>query len=141
MVVRKQHRKTLPAPVLHIGGATIQPTGGARNCSVYFGSHLGLKKHISNACRSCNFQLRQLRVVRRSLPPGIIRTLLHSFVSCRLDYCNSLMAGLPLCDIKRLQSTKNAAARHFAACQNGAVWFQYFETAYISFRSSGELTS
>ena len=32
---------------------------------------------------------------------------------CRLDYCNSLMAGLPLCDIQHLQSVENAAARLF----------------------------
>ena len=57
--------------------------------------------------------LRQLRVVQRSLPPGVLRTLLHSFVSCRLDYCNSLMAGLPLCNLQRLQSVQNAAARLF----------------------------
>ena len=28
----------------------------------------------------------------------ILKTLLNAFVSCRLDYCNSLYAGLPACD-------------------------------------------
>ena len=109
----KQRQKTLSARAIHVGGATIQPTSGARNLGVFFNSHLDLKQHISNVCRLCYFQLRQLRVVRRSLPPGVLLTLLHSFVSCCLDYCNSLMAGLPLCDIQRLQSVKTAAARLF----------------------------
>ena len=116
----KQRRKTLSAPALHVGGASIQPTSGARNLSVFFDSHLDLKQHISNVCRSYYFQLRQLRIVRWSLPSGVLRStfvlkvlLLHSLLSCRLDYCNSLMAGLPLCDLHRLQSVQNAAARLF----------------------------
>ena len=51
--------------------------------------------------------------MRQSLPLGVLWTLLHSFVSCCPDYCNSLMAGLPLCDIQHLQSVQNAAARLF----------------------------
>ena len=98
MVVKKERLKTLSAPALHVRDATIQPTSGARNLGVFFDSHHDLKQHISNVCRSCYFQLRQLRIVRRLLP-GVLRTLLHAFVSCRLDYCNSLMTALPLCDI------------------------------------------
>ena len=109
----KQRRKTLSAPALHVGDAAIQLISGVRNPGVFFDSHLDLKQHISNICRSCYFQLRQLRVVRRSLPPRVLRILLHSFVSCCQDYCNSLMVGLPLCDIQLLQSVQNAAARLF----------------------------
>ena len=104
----------MSAAALHVGGATIQPTSSARNLGVFFDSYHDLKQHISNVWRSCYFQLRKLRVVRRSLPPNVLRTLLLSFVSCRLDYCNLLMAGLLLCDIQRLQSVQNAAARIFS---------------------------
>ena len=37
--------------------------------------------------------------------------LTHAFVSSRLDYCNSLLQGLPSCSIRRLQSIQNIAAR------------------------------
>ena len=63
--------------------------------------------------KSCYFQLRQLRVVRRSLPSNILRTLLQAFITCRLDYCNSLLVGLPACDASRLQYCQNAAGRLF----------------------------
>ena len=59
------------------------------------------------------FQLRWLWTVRHSLTPDILKTLLYAFVSCRLDYCNSLFAGVPTCDITRLQSVQNAAAHLF----------------------------
>ena len=38
-------------------------------------------------------------------------TLIHAFVSARLDYCNVLFSGLPLCSTKKLQLVQNAAAR------------------------------
>ena len=39
------------------------------------------------------------------------KTLVHVFVVTRLDYCNSLLAGIPSCQLDRLQSVFNAAAR------------------------------
>ena len=56
---------------------------------------------------------RQLRVVRGSLLPGVLRSIRNAFASCHLDYCNSLIAGFPLCDIKLLQMVQNAAALLF----------------------------
>ena len=38
-------------------------------------------------------------------------TLVHSFVLTRLDYCNSVLAGLPKFRIRQLQSVLNCAAR------------------------------
>ena len=37
----------------------------------------------------------------------------YALVSCRLDCCNLLMAGLPLCDIQRFLSVENSAAGLF----------------------------
>ena len=57
------------------------------------------------------FQLRQLRSVRRSLTTEATRALVQAFISCRLDYCNSVLAGVPDVYLQRLQSLQNAAAR------------------------------
>ena len=72
-----------------------------------------MEQQIINVCRQCYFQLRQLRVIRRSLSPGSLKTLLHAFIASRLDYCNSLYYGLPMRSIGRLQSVQNAAVRLF----------------------------
>ena len=91
-VTTRQWQSIFAAPNLTVGGSIIVPTKGTHNLGVFFDSKIDLKSHISNICRTCYFQLRQLRTVRRSLQPEILKTLLHTFVSCRLDYCNSLIA-------------------------------------------------
>ena len=39
------------------------------------------------------------------------KTLVQAFISCRLDYCNSLLYGISDRLLQRLQSVQNAAAR------------------------------
>ena len=38
------------------------------------------------------------------------KTIVHAFVACRLDYCNSLLHGITDSLFRRLQSIQNAAA-------------------------------
>lgn len=61
--------------------------------------------------RSCFFQLRQLRGIRRSVDSHTAAALVHAFVSSRLDYCNSLLSGAPKVVTDVLQKVQNAAAR------------------------------
>jgi len=56
-------------------------------------------------------QLLQLRMIVRSLSDDAKKTLVQSFVSCRLDYCNALLFSISGGLIQRLQSVQNAAAR------------------------------
>ena len=36
---------------------------------------------------------------------------MHAFVSARIDYCNSILYGIPDCHLNKLQRIQNAAAR------------------------------
>ena len=49
--------------------------------------------------------------IRRSLSHKIAEQLIHAFVTSRLDYCNSLLSGLPSSTICHLQRVQNIAAR------------------------------
>ena len=70
-----------------------------------------MSDHVSSVVRSCFFQLRQLRSVRRSLPVEARKALVHCFISSRLDYCNAILYGVSGAVLRRLQTVLNAAAR------------------------------
>ena len=82
-----------------------------RDLGVLLDEDLSMDQHVGSLCRSCFYQLRQIRVVRRNLSHEAAATLVHSFVLNRLDFCNAVLAGLPNCRIRQLQSVLNCAAR------------------------------
>jgi len=57
------------------------------------------------------YRLHRLRQIRRHVGQELVAQLVHSFVLWRLDYGNSVLAGLPKSAIMPLQRVHNAAAR------------------------------
>ena len=91
--------------------ANLQVMSTVRDLGVMIDSRLTMADHVTAVCRSGYYQLRQLRCVVQSLTSEAAMTLVHSFVSTRLDYCNSLLYGVADNQLQRLQSVQNAAAR------------------------------
>ena len=67
--------------------------------------------HVGRITRSCFYQLRQIRTIRQSLSDSAKRTLIHSFVVTRIDYCNFVLSGITAVQTERVQRILNAAAR------------------------------
>jgi hypothetical protein len=82
-----------------------------RDLGVILDQELTFTQHANAVSRSCFYQLRQLRVISRSLTPSAAATLVHAFVTSRLDYCSSIYAGLPQVQIGRLERVLHVAAR------------------------------
>ena len=83
----------------------------ARNLGVIFDSHLDMHAHITSICQSALYHLQRIFSIRWFLDRGATETLIHSFISSRLDYYNSLLTGLLSCGLDRLQGVQNVAAR------------------------------
>src|SRR6218665_2643604 len=66
-----------------------------RDLGVTLDSALTFSQHISNLTRSSYFQLRRLRTIRKAVSVPIFPSIVHAFVCSRIDYCNSLLIGLP----------------------------------------------
>ena len=89
----------------------LSSTDIVNNLGVYLDSELTLERQVSKLCQVCYFHLRRLRTVRRSLSKECLRTLVHAFVTSRVDHCNSLLYGSYSYLLDRLQSVLNSAAR------------------------------
>jgi len=79
---------------------------------VTISSDLSLDQHVSKVCAAGFYRLRQLRHIRKSLDEESAITLVHAFVTSRLDYCNAVYAMSPQTITNRLQQrVMNAATR------------------------------
>ena len=74
-------------------------------------NRLSLSENITAVTRTCRFFLYNIRRIRPFLTTYSTQLLVQEMVLSRLDYCNSLLAGLPASAIRPLQLIQNATAR------------------------------
>ena len=67
--------------------------GDVRLLGVTISWDLSLQRHVSNVSATSFYWLHQLRRVRRSLDSESAATLVHAFVTYRVDQCNAVLAG------------------------------------------------
>ena len=75
-----------------------------RQGSLYERTH---KFHLQNSFLG----IRRISTIRHYLTDDATKTLVVSLVLSRIDYCNSLLAGLPQSLVGKLQRVQNSAAR------------------------------
>ena len=71
--------------------------------------HLSMGSQIKSICRSAHFHIRN-NTIQHLLTPTAATQLMHSLVTSRLDYCNTLLHKVPECRIRSLQRMQNIAA-------------------------------
>ena len=94
-----------------ISGYDIPFSQSARNLGVFIDETLSMDVHIKYLCRILFCQLRRLGKIRPFLSTDAANKLAVSFILTRLDYCNSLLAGLPDNRLNKLQCIQNHTAR------------------------------
>ena len=113
---RQQLAKTYLSS-LHAGEAQIPTSSTVRNLGAWFDATFSIASHVTKTCGASFYHLQNIRRVRKYLSPDAAETLVHAFITSRVDYCNSLMYGLPAYQIGKVQRVQNAAAR-LVACES-----------------------
>ena len=106
----RQQLQKIGIDSIQLGSSNVKFQTSVGNLGVTLDSHLSMKAHVQRTCRTCYYQLRQLRTVRRSLSFTACTSLVHAFITSRLDYCNSLLAGISAGLMSQLQSVVRVAA-------------------------------
>ncbi len=72
---------------------------------------MSMRHHVGMICRSGYYHLRNIARIKKCLSNNALQTVIHSLISSRLDYCNTLLAGVPKCVLQKVQYLQNSAAR------------------------------
>ena len=80
---------------MRVGSETIQPSTSVRDLGVYLDAELTMKQHASKVAAACFYHLRRLRQIRRRVGTEVTIRLVLALITSRLDYYNSLLAGVP----------------------------------------------
>ena len=74
-----------------VGKANIAPQSPVKNLGVWLDLNLSMVDHITKTSSAALYYLYNIRRIRRFLTKECTETLIHTFISSRLDYCNSLL--------------------------------------------------
>ena len=111
LVVSSKFREGVLDKCIKIGNSTIPSSPSIRNLGVFMDPNYTMVPHVNNLVRTAFLKIRELSYYRRYLTNESAKTAVHAYITSRLDYCNSLLYGLPDGQISKLQSVMNAAAR------------------------------
>ena len=95
---------------IRVGDCDVSKVTVVRNLGAWFDHQLTMAVHITKICSATFYHFHNIRRIRKYLSMAAAATLIHSFVGSRIDYCNSLLYGLPKYQLGKLQRVQNAAA-------------------------------
>ena len=78
---------------LLVGDENVVPPSSARNLGTVFDDNMTLESHVAAISKYAFFHIRNVARIKRYLSQANIKTLIHAFVTCKLDHCNSLLIG------------------------------------------------
>jgi hypothetical protein len=85
----------------------VSPSKSAKNLGMTLDNTLSFSANIKVVTHSFRFMLYNTRRVRPYLIQEAAQVLIQALVISRLDLCNSLLAGLPVCAMNLLQLTQS----------------------------------
>ena len=104
LVISSLPRAQPPLSDIHGCDERVLASPRAGNTGVLFDQSLNMVPQVTAMCKSAFYHLRKQLTFAAQV-------LVQALVTSKLDYCNSLLYGLPKNVIKQLQRVQNAAAR------------------------------
>ena len=111
LVISSLYRARPPLSHIHVCDERVLASPKASNIGVLFDESLSMVPQVTTICKCAFYHLRKISLIRKYLSFDAAQLLVHVLVTLKLDYCNSLLYGLPMRVIKQLQPVQNAAVR------------------------------
>ena len=117
LIGKPSHKKKCPQFDFEINDNIISTSSRAKNLGVIIDDTMSMNDQVDSLCKSLYYEIHRINLVRKFLTPEVTRKLMVSLVLSKLDYCNSLLSGLPQYQIQKLQRVQNWAARIIFRCK------------------------
>jgi len=134
---------------VNVAGSVLPVSDSVKIIGVTLDSKHSFDKHVSNICNVSGYHIQALRHIRPVLDLKSANVLACSTILSKLDYCNSVLAGVSQRNLFRLQRVQNSAARLVcdAKCRDSSLpllkqlhWLPVVDTidfkiAWITFKT------
>ncbi len=117
LVLQSKNIMNLQPPDICIALDNITPSHQSRDLRVIIDDSLSPSPGVASVCKAASFQLCRISCICQLLTTDATKTLVHSLISPRLDYCNSVLAGLPNTEIGKPQCIQNAMDHLTTQCR------------------------
>ena len=97
-----------------VGHAKVPAVTTVRNLGAWLDANLTMSAHINKTCQSVIYHLHNIGRIRKYLSYDDRKSIVQAVIMSRIDYCNSLLVGVPAVQLSKLQRLQNAAARLFS---------------------------
>ena len=103
LITSPRLRPKMPLSSLQIGEVEVHSSNSATNLGCVYDNIMSMEQHVAKICTACYYHLRNISAIRSSLTRQAAEKLVHSFISSRLDNCNTLLYLLPSALLSKLQ--------------------------------------
>ena len=89
LVISSKYRPRPPLDYIRVGDEVLKSSKQARNLGVAFHQCLHSKEYVKMTCKSAFYGIRSIAKIRRYLSQSTTETIVHTYITSRLDYCNA----------------------------------------------------
>ena len=107
--VHNHSKVNIPGPHIQVGDSEIQPVSVVRNIGAQLHETLSMRSHVNSLCSRAHFYLRNISKIRHLQDRRTTATLVHAYITSRLDNGNALLCGLPQTLLSKVKRVPNAA--------------------------------
>ena len=103
--------KKVSTSCIHIGEHSIPSSRCVRNIGAFFDEQMKMENQVKQMCKSTWHHLFNISKIREYLTTDQAKSLIHAYVTSKLDMNNALLSGAPQFLISKLQIIQNCAAK------------------------------
>ena len=112
LLLRIKHNISLAGELaIKIGNDTITNSTSAKNLGVHFDANFKGTIHTNKLSSSVFLTISSIAKIRSMLDMDSTKILVQALIVSKLDYCNSVVLGIPMYNIDKMQRLQNMACR------------------------------